>query len=215
MVLRTIQILSSCLWLALCAGLLGCEPLGTKVNVLNPEALPKVQRVAIWPTLAVPVFDVDIDKQPDAVDLALKSDYFLFLDAAELSSLADSLLEQNLRASGTFEVIPADSVIRMIGKKYLGFSRFQHADWRDFRDLLGAETLVMTKFVFKDQQEGVNTYVTLQLLDRESQSPTLEVEFNTMWGKSYVFPQGVRTTLPDAIHGAVNGAVKELKKHRR
>ena len=200
---------------ALCAGLFGCAAFGTKVRVTDPAALQSVQRVAVWPSLVVPLINRMDEKYPELVDTMLANDYLFREETLEYSKVTDQRVFGELKTAGLFDVVSADSVSAAILEKHPDFSPLNRSEWRDYRDFLDAEHIVTTKLSFGREGNGINTYVTLSLFNVESGMKVMETTFNTKWGKSYVFEQSVMKTLPDAVHGAVAGMTKEMRKQRQ
>ena len=180
---------------------------------MNPEALPSLKRVAIWPTATFPVIDKFDEKHPDLIDSMLVFDS-LFSDSSEsLSRFTDSVLFYELKSSGLFYLISSDSILSLVTKQFPAFSRLDRESWESYKEFISAESVILTKVSFGREAWGINSYVTLSLCERNTGKVIIEASFNTKWGKSYLTVQQVDRTLPDAIHGAVKGLVNELRKH--
>lgn len=194
-------------------GVISCASFGTKTQVIVPEALPSLKKIAIWPVAAVPLAGHLDEKFPVLIDSMLAMDPELRAFSESVSKWADSLLHKELTATGLFLVIAPDSIIRLISGRDTNFSRFNRAPWEAYKDLFNVDGFLITQLSFERESGGANTYVSISIYGRNTGSEVVNVKFNTKWGKSYLLPQSIDKTLPDAIHGAINGLVKELRKY--
>jgi len=177
------------------------------------DLIPSVKRVAIWPVATVPMYDEYDYSHPEVIDTILSYDPEFLRFALWLSHTADSLLYEELNASGLFEVLPADSIGFALARRDSTFHRFDRTDWRTCREVVNADALLQTKVSYKEEGSGTNTYVVLSLLDVRGGGVIIESSFNTKWGSSYIFSPDAVKSLPDAICGAARAIIKEIKKH--
>ena len=194
-------------------GFTSCASFGTKVHVITPETLPSLKKIAIWPVAAVPLVDRIDEKHPEFVDSLLANYADFRAQSMEISKKAESVLLEELNTSGLFSVIGPDSVLGMISDRNPDYWRFGREDWKSYKDIVDATGFLITKLSFGRESGGINTYVTLTIYDNVTGNAIIEAKFNTKWGKSYLLPQPMEKTLPDGIHGAVNGLINELRKH--
>jgi hypothetical protein len=194
--------------------IMSCASLGTKVRVVNPEALSALETIAIWPIAVVPLRGKFEEKFPELNDSILAQSYDARMTCELASEDAELLLAHYLDSHEMFSVISADSVMALVTLHDPSFSRFSKDDWRTYSDLINAQAIILSKLSFAGESWGTNTYVTLVLCSQHTGEVIVETKFNTMWGKSYFFPQPIENTMPDAIEGAVKALAKAMRKHR-
>lgn len=194
--------------------LVSCASFGTKVRVTNPEVLPTIKKIAIWPISAVPLTGRISETFSGVHDMSLLMDPEFRERSERISHFAESVLLRELSVSELFLLVTPDSVYKALSADDPSFSRFKKTDWRAYRTIINADGFLMTKISFAREADGVNTYVTLTLYDSKSLHEVVEVKFNTKWGKSYWLSQQIDITLADGIRGAVNGLVKALRKRQ-
>lgn len=177
------------------------------------DLIPSVKRVAIWPVASVPMYDKYDLSHEDVVDRLLVCDSGFLVYSLWMSHTADSLLYEELSASGLFEVLPSDSIGFALARRDTSYNRFNRTDWHTCREVIHADALLLTKAWYKSDGWGTDTYVTLSLMDMRGGGVIVESSFNTKWGKSYIFSPGSMKSIPDAVRGAARAMIKEIKKH--
>jgi hypothetical protein len=197
------------------AGLSSCSSLGTKVSVLNPEILPRIDTVAVWPIKVIPFNHKFAVKNPEIVEKALKDDPYVRELAEAMSIEAEYLLTVELKKANLFAIIEPDIIASLIYERYGYEYSSLNTDWTALSDTIGADAILVSEIYFKTGGHGANTYMTLSMYHKQSKELIAESRFNTMWGRSY-FSWGLPTvekTLPDAVEGAVKGLKEGLSEY--
>lgn len=197
--------------LLLVVGVTSCASLGTSTRIADAEALPSVKSVAIWPIFVFPYMDKLDEKFPEIIDVALANP----ATRGELEwhgKNAESTLAYELRESGLFSVVSADTVLARLALHDSTHTRFKQIPWFEHNELIPGDAIVLTKVSFGREGGGVNSYVTLSLCERMSGDTVVVAKFNTKWGKSYLFEKSADVTLPDAMRGAVRGLIGAIRE---
>lgn len=205
--------LLSIISLAILLSVVSCASLGTKINVVTPEAISSIREVAIWPIALFPLTNKLHEKFPELIDTMLAWDPVFEISSISLSKSAEEILLVELNRTKLFKIKSSKDVSRNISKKNSKYSRFDRVNWQDYKDVISADIVLISTIRFEREAGGANSYVTLTLYNRSTGAIVIESKFNTKWGKSYLGSQDVYTTLPDAIEGAVNGLANELRKY--
>jgi len=210
----SVRSLTTILTVALFAAVIGtgCASLGTKVRMEHPESVPSIQRIALWPIASTPLTQDELEtRSAESVRNYLERNTNFRKYCLLMCRRADSCLFYELGTRRMFTLIDSDSTTALIRLQDSTFDRFSLRDWNSYDNLNFADGIVVTDVDFgKEGFDGTNTYVTMSLYDRSTGDLVVEVKFNTKWGKSYMSEQGWQTTMPDAIHGAVNAFVKTM-----
>ncbi len=173
----------------------GSKPYG--VHVADSELLPKVRKIAIWPSSAVPMVGTEAGSAAIGKDLGADSTHRA--DALQLNQFIDSVLTRAIGFYSEIATIPPDSMEHLLRDYVPDYSRLNPPDWRQYRHLAVADAILTIDVSFHLKDSYVDSYVTLSLYDRESGRLIAESKADDprgMWAGS---PPSVYVTLDYAL----------------